>query len=616
MQQLPIEIIQYICLLARDADASDAYSTRLVSRRCCLAATPVVFENLTIKLRAGSTAYDPLFELHDSRLAHNLLQYTRRLSLVSIRHWLPHQTTLGLGELAPNLFGYIPSAASDLFLERDLTTAGVPGSNYERWKWIFNFYNPQSWKPLVELIAKFHRLVELNYGLADMFPRALGEAVRNHHPHCVLNIWNGYHPTEARPPSQQLSPNIIASHNPSSFVAICPAPDNRYTSDEIYINLLSHILPGLSACSNLKHLTIHWGHPASICLYDDVVEEWRSLPRATCPVQLQSLTFQGSTPFTKVLYAMAKLFDLSHLYSLDVTAFYNPYVLREASILLRRLLRLYISMDSHFLPNVLQDNPETLRTVLSFNPLQFLRLCGAREQSTIREILAVHGSTLRGLILETVQYGSGCNSFFNHHETSHSNISEIAELCPNLQELRIPITRTMGDRSECVKYRALGGFSQLRTLVIDLICDPKYSDPYESTPSMAGRIKYSLINSAIDKHLVSSIWNIIFNAQSGKRLRQLSCIHVGSGCYPWPQEWVMLQLGQSFLVRRSDFDTVIPLEILTIGRKSLALRMEEKYRTGHQGGMDKILNEVFDELWPGEGPWETRWRSFPLDTLE
>ncbi|KAL2857297.1 hypothetical protein BJY01DRAFT_137535 [Aspergillus pseudoustus] len=615
MDHLPLEIIRCICLLARDHDLCDVYSVRLVNRSCCLAATPVAFENLTIKLRAGTTTHDLLTEFNDSGPGRYSRQYARRLNLVCIRHWLPSQTTRGLEELAPNLFGHIPRAANDGFLEPHLTTAGVPGSDYEKWKWVFNFYNPPSWQPLVDLIAMFYRLVELNYALADMFPRSLGEAVRNYHPDCNLNIWNGYLPNETSSLSQRLTPNALASLNPRSFVAVCPA-QNLVTSNDIYTNLLRQILPGLSACLNLKHLTIHWGNSTLNGLYEEIVQAWGSHPQSTCPVQLRSLTLQGSTPLTNVLYAMARLFDLSDLSSLDLTALSNPYIIREASLRLKRLRALYVSMDPDFSLNAPRDNQETVHAILSMNPLQFLCLRGVRKESTLHEILAAHGSTLRGLILEVVQYGSSPNGFFSHPEMNQANISKIAGLCPNLQELRLPLKRTMGDRFECVKYRTLGEFSQLRTLVIDLMCDPRHQDPFERVLSMTGRIKSALINAATDRHLVESIWNVIFSAQPSKRLRQLSCIHTGSACYPWPQEWVMLHLAQSFLVRRHDFDTIQPVEILPIGNKSVALRMEEKYRTGHRSGMESTLRKIFDELWPGEGPWETRWRSFPLDTCD
>jgi hypothetical protein len=108
-----------------------------------------VFDNLTIKLRAGTDVHDLLLELDDFGIGRKYLQYTRRLNLVCIQHWLPRHTTRGLKEQQPNLFGYIPRAATDSFLTPYLTTAGAPGSDYERWKWIFNFYKPESWKPLV-----------------------------------------------------------------------------------------------------------------------------------------------------------------------------------------------------------------------------------------------------------------------------------------------------------------------------------------------------------------------------------------------------------------------------------------------------------------------------------
>ncbi|KAL2796140.1 hypothetical protein BJX66DRAFT_142043 [Aspergillus keveii] len=612
MHHLPIEIIQYICRWARDDGCPDLYPLRLVNRRCCLAVTPVVFDNLTIKLRAGITVHDLLLELDDSGIGRHYLQYTRRLNLVCIRHWLPRHTTRGLKELEPNLFGYIPRAATDSFLTTYLTTAGVPGSDYERWKWILNFYKPESWKPLVDLVAKFHRLVELNYGLADMFPPALAEAIRLYHPSCAVNIWNGYLPATAGNTSQRISLDALSSLNPRSFVAVCPA-QNMETPDHVYGILLRETLPGLASCSNLKHLTIHWGNCLFLNPLNNLVEDWYTRPQSMSRPCLQSLTLQGRIPLTSCLGALSSLYDLSQLHSLDLTASFGLDVLRQAALLFKHLQKLYVTLDAEPYPVALRDIQDRVDFIQSFNPLQFLCLRGVREERNIREILAVHGSTLQGLVVEVTRSGFGPDCSFQPRDLSPLCISDIAEACPNLRELRIPILRTKGDRYEYTKYKALGQFNHLRTLIIDLLCDPRSIVPSDQVPSLMDMIGLGLANAATDRKLIESIWNVIFQNQSSKRLRELSCIHLGSECFPWTQQWVMLHLAQSFLVRRPGLATD-PIQIEPIGRKSLALRMEEKYRTGGRSGMDENMQEAFDKLWPGDGPWETRWRSLPLDT--
>jgi hypothetical protein len=445
-----------------------------------------------------------------------------------------------------------------------------------------------------------------------MFPPALAEAFRLYHPGCTLNIWNSYLPATAGNTSQRISLGALSSLNPRSFVAVCPA-QNMETPNHVYGILLREILPGLAACSNLKHLAIHWGNPTLLNRLNNLVEDWYTRPQSMSRPCLQSLILQGPSPLTNGLGALSRLYNLSQLRSLDLTASSGFDVLRQASLLFKHLQKLYVSLDAEPYPAALHDIEDRVDILQSFKPLQFLCLRGVRQERTISDILAVHGSTLQGLIIEVTRRGFGPDCSFQPSNLSPLCISDIAEACPNLRELRIPILRTNGDRYEYTKYKALGQFHHLQILIIDLLCDPRSTVPSNRVPSMADMVGHSLANAATDRKLVESIWNAIFQNQLTKRLRKLSCIHFGSECFPWTQEWVMLHLAQSFLVQRPEGATH-PVEIQPIGRKSLALRMEEKYRSGSRSGMDVDTQEVFDELWPGDGPWETRWRSFPLDT--
>lgn len=100
-------------------------------------------------------------------------------------------------------------------------------------------------------------------------------------------------------------------------------------------------------------------------------------------------------------------------------------------------------------------------------------------------------------------------------------IIEIAEICPNLKELLLPIKRMAGNLEECNVYRALGNFTRLHTLVLETVYDPR-SKPEQHTPWPDDSLVQEIFrNAATDVNLVQAMWELIFSNQPTRQLRNL-----------------------------------------------------------------------------------------------
>ncbi|KAL2802010.1 hypothetical protein BJX63DRAFT_438266 [Aspergillus granulosus] len=704
MEGLPIEILRTICILLRDDDSNDLCSFRRANHFHCRVATPVLFERLTVRLQSNQ---DFIAELSAAGLGRHYLKHARSLSVVAVRNLLDKhhlEYTTRLKELELNLFDHIPRAARDSFIDSSLVTGVTPIMDCLGWKWIFHMYSPEDWQPLISMVSRLEHLTEFNYGLINLFPEPLLQAMAAHHPDCVLNIWNGSWTqrssaaamdrllvaSNARHPAALLSqftwtgssaagvdPTLVASkpapyppsrlpgypwggnlpqtssntavdrtfitsnptrHPPStlsqysldylrSFSAMCPVGSrwNTTNTQQTWLELTEH-LPFLAACPNLKHLIIQqYGK------YDEIAvaqPKWRALVSSAKPTpkaRLQSLTIVGQGLRGTMLSKVSDIFDLSSLRSLDIKMSHDSSILQQVAPRLSQLTRLFISLDldrdEDANPNPQANSPSLITAILAFHPLEYLCLRGARSPSSLHTILAHHGPSLSGLLIEVSDHARSMDDIGLKFPTcSPDDIARIGASCPRLRELRLPIQRTQGDPAECAKYAALGThFPNLRSLLTDLHCDTRTWPIDRDWRPAASDLREILVNAATDSALVRGIWDLVSSTQGSNRLQRLACIPFGGESLQLPEAHLVLSIGHSFLVQRGEASSSSshapesPVKVRRVGERALDLQiggllMERKIGKG----LSRRLRLVFDELWPGDAPWETRWRSFPL----
>lgn len=198
--------------------------------------------------------------------------------------------------------------------------------------------------------------------------------------------------------------------------------------------------------------------------------------------------------------------------------------------------------------------------ILSLPPLESLRLEIQDNMSpgSFRFIIRQHGGSLRRLHILT----SG-----NLDSTKFDAVlvDEIRRQCPLLEDLKLPIRRSKGDRQEQAIYKSLGATSRLQDLDLVLDCanesvwrckdqnedtevfnDPSIDDfhqafyPHNESPKHGfptprnGHVRDALVNSALDETLAHSIFRCI-SASKGCDDLPLHCLELctrGGSLFP------------------------------------------------------------------------------------
>ncbi|KAL3460843.1 hypothetical protein BJX64DRAFT_262312 [Aspergillus heterothallicus] len=151
-------------------------------------------------------------------------------------------------------------------------------------------------------------------------------------------------------------------------------------------------------------------------------------------------------------------------------------------------------------------------------------------------------------------------------------IDRLANLCPDLIELRVQIKRSGGNAAELDKYQALGRLRLLRTLVLDFHCDSRLQ-PTSNEP--AAPKEQVLINAAIDEALATKIWYLITSQQPVQHLENLHCIPFSQTFFSAPLQFAIARVGRSYLVRRSSSLLPRGIKIAEIGAEEREVYMRQ-----------------------------------------
>jgi hypothetical protein len=395
---------------------------------------------------------------------------------------------------------------------------------------------------------------------------------------------------------------------------------------------LDELLPFVCMGQNLKRLTIRDIGASFDVSIMKIKQEWKDYSAELKPVpaaclESLSLDFRDSYgPAEEVLMKLGNLVDLSRLRSLDMSIYSNPSLLAQAASLFHSLERLFVTMDPWAKHNedVNADDEEMLAAVRTFAPVKFLCLRGLRSTSSLDHILQHHGTSLQGLAIEASEDGRLFRSLtiydngYKYPDLDSQRISQLVDCCANLQELRLQIKRQGGNHQECNIYRALGQFTQLHTLILDLHCDPRQS-PIGPEIASTACLRETLINAATDESLVMSIWDLIASSQPSKRLRKLRIIPFGANFYSREEKHVIRQLSRSFLLTRPDVYNQRNPDVREIGKEAWELWREEDISENGRLHIPQQVEDLLNEIWPSTGGlqnkhWSQYWKSFPLQT--
>ncbi|GIK04903.1 hypothetical protein Aspvir_009001 [Aspergillus viridinutans] len=614
MENLPIEILRHICFMIKTDFRGDLPQLRLTNRLWSDLVAPFLFETLIVEFRDLAGLQATASEVDLGGRGQTFLKYAR--DGVCRVHSASSQ-------------GHVPGAPAWGIL-RLLNLSVI-------------HYSQKDWQPLVSLIARLEHLKELNYAIKIMFPAPVHQAIRQYHPGCRVNIWTFQTLSIDVPGLGRTRPNSYFSRDDPFEIDILWSP-GLHTLAVTYSTArdpnggqefvhLDELLPFVCMGQNLKHLTIRdIGTNGNLSIMR-IKQEWKDFSAELKPVlaaclESLSLDFRDKYgPLEEILLKLGNLIDLSWLRSLDMTVHSNPRLLAQAASLFHSLERLFVTMDpwaKHF--NA--DDEEMLAAVRTFAPVRFLCLRGLGSTSSLDDILQHHGTSLQGLAIEALEdgrlFGSPTiydNGYYKYPVLDSQHISQLVDCCPNLQELRLQIKRQGGNHRECNIYRALGQFTQLHTLILDLHCDPRrQSLIWGEIPSTAC-LREILINAATDESLAIRIWDLIASSQPSRRLRKLRIIPFGANSYSKEEKHVIRQLSHSFLLSRSDsYSHRNPdvREIGKIGKEAWKLWREADI-TNRRVHIPQQIEDLLNEIWPPtrgiqKKDWSQYWKSFPLQT--
>jgi hypothetical protein len=266
--------------------------------------------------------------------------------------------------------------------------------------------------------------------------------------------------------------------------------------------------------------------------------------------QLESITISGVGPREDILFKLAAVGDLSNLRTLVLADVYDPVNLVKIAGLFPNLERLFIDPNPRGRPwmHLKSDHDDSIAAIRAFPPLKYLCLHSLRSVENLHRIVEQHGPSLKGLIIEP--------SGLAHSQYPRLDVSDIVRLatyCPNLEELRLQIKRSMGSQAECELYKALGEFSDLYSLVLDLHFDARLEPArrHLDTEDLTV-LRKTFINAATDEKLALGIWNMI-KTNKASRLQYLRVVPFGNGTFSREESYLLDCFARSFLVTRYNF---------------------------------------------------------------
>lgn len=587
-----------------------------------------------------------LAELHENGLGRHYLKYARQLDL--LRHDivgldLPERTrispsTRDVSLRFPHHRADITNAES---LGAFLDEPSVPGIELDDFWYLIEGGGLHF---IAGLLKEFENLLELNYFVQGTFPVRFAQAIKDYHPSCRLNLWGSQSPgfkgtgSECNANPDFYALDVLSSPRLEAFTLGYPLtqPPRQIQSNEVF--------GMLAQAPNLKHLripeyifdrhggAIHWGVPEGFLALE---------ASSVCRLQSLALPFRGVFTGAELLEKLARVFVLSGLLSLDISLSRDPTSVQEIAPALKSIERLSVSWQADTYANAMRDlnhaeeDRHIAAAVSAFRRLKYLRMQGIRKVEALYSILSYHGRSLKGLSIQPNEGFFGTDGAddegYRFPVLSSNDIHEVSELCPNLQELRIQVQRTMGSTEECNIYTALGSFPNLQTLFLDLHYDPR-SPPLSSAPDETELFT----NAATDEKLATAIFNIIYNNQPWRNLRNLRLTPFGRKFLFLDTKYVISFLAKSMLVKRRSFSLPETLETIQIGVKETLLLqhylkcdlhiMEIQDREERDVDfveaeilamdpvelLDRDTKRALGRIYPEIVDWRESWHSFPL----
>ncbi|CAI7670423.1 unnamed protein product [Penicillium bialowiezense] len=632
MDCLPNEILEQICLNLEGPDycpPKDLSSFSQVNHACNRAAVPILYRNITLIFKTSQGLEAELSKVTEASRASLFTRFARRLSVVCVSlHPDSESQQAQAWEREPwaiSLSTDRKPATRKGFLEYDMTSCDMTTPRYMFYRELKGLRKPEKWAPVVSLIADLNHLEEFDFFTSDDLTSDLMEVVSRNHPHCKINLFGAQ---EVELSSRYQDSTTMAELKNNWYMQLLHL-SGLHTIDTGFpisykpfgeYDRLDDMLPFLFSSPGLKHLVLEpasWG--------DDLPAElqelaWQSLhdtikPKAVS--QLESVTIPSLWwPGASMLSKLAAAGDLSQLRTLDIGFIIEPEKLVIIARLFPNLKRLFFGLVTRNSGTSTINSGEDIAGIQAFHPLEYLSIKGLRNVEDLDRIVQHHGLSLKGLALEPTNY--------NYPTLNPSKLLEIATRCPNLEELRIHMKRSLGDQTECEMYKALGTFPNLRRLFLGLDFDARPKVPGSGNKQETedvDALRQTFINAAMDQSLALQIWSMIRSKDS--RLKDLRILPFGNQHFSEEESYLLNCFARSYLLTGYNIENPGVPVIEQIWK-----RAREVYRAWKDSRGNGILDQehvlskravsVLRSIWPQvteqvlRSDWRDCWTSMPL----
>ncbi|KAL4925283.1 uncharacterized protein BDV17DRAFT_300445 [Aspergillus undulatus] len=615
---LPSEILDSVCEYAALGYRPTLSNLALVSKRCYTITSKYRFQCISITVDEDR-----------ERLEEEIKIWTAILEAASAFTAVRH---LSIIPASPEITGLYDSEEPDYTEPADDLTREDQYYN-QAISFLFGhkpeYERDEDWECVARFLAQLSNLKDLLWAWDTLFPFSLLEVLHQKLPHCrlhdrafelpSLHQHAGHpHDIDQRDYALATSPNLSSVLVPiSGFDG-----DGRLEyNKEAVIQLARGLAPNLTRV----HI-VHRGFGASASDYETVHRgrpPWRgffpndplkgSNTEVLGPVRLECWSLSPSImPYFKPWGNCLDFSALRILHLWEVTAetlrslsTHSFNCLKTLAIDLeypedRRVEEYSVEKASHL-------DEAASAFLFGLPPLESLHLSGfPTPEKTFQSILQHHGDSLHTLSL--ISPGNSLSALI-----TVSQIKQIQETWPKIRDLRLPILRTQGNVREVAIYKALGGFTHLTDLLLQLHLvahkpEPEAFDHTPAPPTIPS--SEMLVNLAVDESLARAIFITVVTA--GARSLQRLKVKRSKTSIPYDIDSIasimMRQWECTSLPRNGNEDPEIKIGMREIGAKARLLHQREGVELG-------LCEEEFRKLWPAISEhWEDDWHSFPLES--
>ncbi|EPE34692.1 hypothetical protein GLAREA_10386 [Glarea lozoyensis ATCC 20868] len=502
----------------------------------------------------------------------------------------------------------------------------------------------EAWVPLAHFIQQLSGLQDLVWSYGYCMPAQILFAIASLgcrlHMH-EFRLWSLIQPRDSPQPIDADEYALLTSPYLYSIVIRIVGFAEGFKVDysrEAVIRMIAGVAPNLA---HVQLVPIHQGVSLEL---DQNIElgkpPWRGFflketPNTKLPFagKLRSLVFDGWVDCG--LEYWASLTDFSYLRCLDL-----PWNHADGITMAQMAIRgCFKHLHTLKLGEIEDESDEGQKSLTQFfeniHPLRQLRLSGYINSETFDVIVQRHGRTLLSLEVsppprDDVESKTPPVAFNNEV------VQRLADLCPNLEQISIPLVRTRGDAEETGIYRALRRLPRLRCALLRLSYtigpeddgswdegvgkdDPPaayFHDPEDLPPAYLREV---FSNIAVDETLALSIFNTIASGGSLKYLKLEIDMQCTSQLYHTGFLALLRWFSRSWILKRDvrGKDTAVEIQSEETARagEEWIYQMSEEGMAADRG--EEVYVEAFKALWPQKTKeWWNDWTSLPLSNLE